>query len=88
LATTLNAKPFKLKGGLPLERTYSGPGVKNDQESGFWILDSGYWILDIGYWILDTGYWIWFPKPTTAFQKNTFILRLSSLVPRFTSGMS
>jgi uncharacterized protein (TIGR02145 family) len=25
--TTLNAKPFKLKGGIPLNGTYSGPGV-------------------------------------------------------------
>ena len=27
--TTLNAKPFKLKGGLPLGGTYSGPGVNS-----------------------------------------------------------
>jgi uncharacterized protein (TIGR02145 family) len=27
--TTLNAKPFKLKGGIPLGGTYSGPGVNS-----------------------------------------------------------
>ena len=27
--TTVNAKPFKLKGGLPLGGTYSGPGVNS-----------------------------------------------------------
>jgi len=27
--TTTNAKPFKLKGGIPLGGTYSGPGVTN-----------------------------------------------------------
>lgn len=27
--TTINAKPFKLKGGLPLGGTYSGPGVNS-----------------------------------------------------------
>jgi uncharacterized protein (TIGR02145 family) len=27
--TTLNAKPFKLKGGIPLSGTYSGPGVNS-----------------------------------------------------------
>jgi len=31
--TTLNAKPFKLKGGVPLAGTYSGPGV--DQITGY-----------------------------------------------------
>jgi len=31
--TTLNAKPFKLKGGIPLGGTYSGPGV--DQITGY-----------------------------------------------------
>ena len=31
--TTLNAKPFKLKGGIPLGGIYSGPGV--DQISGY-----------------------------------------------------
>jgi uncharacterized protein (TIGR02145 family) len=27
--TTINAQPFKLKGGIPLNGTYSGPGVTN-----------------------------------------------------------
>jgi len=31
--TTLDAKPFKLKGGIPLGGTYSGPGV--DQVTGY-----------------------------------------------------
>jgi len=31
--TTLNAEPFKLKGGIPLGGTYSGPGV--DQITGY-----------------------------------------------------
>ncbi|MBL7113407.1 MAG: hypothetical protein ISS19_15830 [Bacteroidales bacterium] len=31
--TTLNAQPFKLKGGIPLGGTYSGPGV--DQITGY-----------------------------------------------------
>ncbi len=31
--TTINAKPFKLKGGVPLGGTYSGPGV--DQITGY-----------------------------------------------------
>ena len=32
--TTTNAKPFKLKGGIPLSGTYSGPGV--NPASGIW----------------------------------------------------
>ncbi|NQV03445.1 MAG: hypothetical protein HQ542_12415 [Bacteroidia bacterium] len=31
--TTLNAKPFKLKGGIPLGGEYAGPGV--DQITGY-----------------------------------------------------
>ncbi len=31
--TTINAKPFKLRGGIPLRGTYSGPGV--DQITGY-----------------------------------------------------
>jgi len=34
--TTINAKPFKLKGGIPLGGTYSGPGV--DQITGYFNL--------------------------------------------------
>jgi len=34
--TTLDAKPFKLKGGVPLGGTYSGPGV--DQITGYFNL--------------------------------------------------
>ena len=33
--TTLNAKPYKLKGGIPLGGTYTGPGV--DQINGYFI---------------------------------------------------
>lgn len=33
--TTLNAKPFKLKGGLPLNGIYSGPGVLPSAPGGF-----------------------------------------------------
>jgi hypothetical protein len=28
--------------------------LKQNLDSGFWILDSGFWILDSGFWILDS----------------------------------